>query len=114
MIREYVATLAPGTLVIQGGAQGADKLAGFAALRLGLPVAQMDAAWQFYGKRAGPIRNQWMLDYLAPTEAHGFHEDIEASRGTKDMRDRCKRAGLLFTLHDDSSGSRPRDMESGR
>ena len=99
LIREFVATLPNGTLVIHGACQGADAKAGIAALERGLPVAAMPAPWQFAGKRAGPIRNQWMLDFLAPTEVHAFHDSLKTSTGTVDMLTRAKNRGLLCEVH---------------
>ncbi len=99
MIREFVATLPNGTLVIHGACQGADAKAGIAALERGLPVAAMSAPWQFCGRRAGPIRNQWMLDYLAPTELHAFHDNLEGSSGTRDIWLRAKKQRIPCELH---------------
>jgi hypothetical protein len=57
------------------------------------------ADWNAYGPGAGPIRNKQMLDsgidYVV-----GFHDDIESSRGTRNMLRQCARAsipGRLFT-----------------
>jgi hypothetical protein len=99
MIHAFVATLPAGTVVINGGQQGADLHANFAALSCGLPTIRMDAPWNHYGKRAGPIRNSWMLSYGQPTEVHYFHDDIARSRGTKDMVERAEKAGLPVIPH---------------
>lgn len=53
-------------LVIQGGAKGADALAKRYAAAMGWPCAELPALWDNYGKRAGSLRNEWMLDLLMP------------------------------------------------
>lgn len=73
-----------------GGARGADTLAGEWGKRKGLPVLRVDANWDYYDKAAGPIRNQWMIDFAFPTYAVGF----PGHTGTSDMAERCVEAGL--------------------
>jgi hypothetical protein len=77
-------------IIIQGGAAGADTLAKTWGLKEGLPVVTMHAAWDFYKKPAGVIRNEWMLKYLVPTYAVQF----PGGRGTHDMRTRCDSVGV--------------------
>lgn len=50
------------TLVITGGARGADQLAHLWAYKKQLPTKVMHADWDTYKKAAGPIRNQQMLN----------------------------------------------------
>src|SRR5262249_8791901 len=78
-----------GTVVITGGAPGADTIAWEVARALGHRNVRMDAPWDAYGKRAGPIRNGWMLHLLlmftvacrnATPEVHAFHERIASSK----------------------------------
>lgn len=77
-------------VLINGGARGADRLAKEWGHAQGLPVITMDAAWTALGKRAGFVRNQWMLDHATPTYAVEF----PGGAGTADMRTRCLKAGL--------------------
>jgi hypothetical protein len=79
-------------VVINGGARGADTLAKEWGLAQGLPTITMDAPWTALGKRAGFVRNQWMLDHAAPTYAVEF----PGGPGTADMRSRVERAGLTL------------------
>lgn len=72
-------------VVIHGGCRGADNIAGFIAKKMGLKVEVYKADWSTYGKGAGPIRNQQMLDEGKPDIVYAFHPDIENSLGTKDM-----------------------------
>lgn len=52
---------------------------------------RIDANWDFYDKAAGPVRNQWMIDWAAPTYAVAF----PGGNGTRDMAKRCVEAGVL-------------------
>jgi predicted Rossmann fold nucleotide-binding protein DprA/Smf involved in DNA uptake len=49
------------TIIIQGGASGADSLAKAWGIAAGLEVITVAADWKTYGKSAGPIRNRKML-----------------------------------------------------
>jgi hypothetical protein len=50
------------TIVIHGGARGADYLAGTVAKRLGFGVELHKARWDEFGKAAGFLRNKEMVD----------------------------------------------------
>jgi hypothetical protein len=77
-----------------GGAEGADTLAGKMAIQMGLMCVVHTAEWDKYGKGAGPIRNQAMLDHAKPDVCVAFlHTDLPC-RGTRDMMERCFRAGV--------------------
>lgn len=67
--------------VIQGGARGADDLGRRWAENRGVPVIEMRANWQRYGKRAGPMRNAWMLRFCRPDYVVAF----PGSAGTAHM-----------------------------
>lgn len=49
------------TLLIQGGARGADRLALEWAKSRGIPFLTYEADWDTHGKAAGMIRNRQML-----------------------------------------------------
>lgn len=49
-------------MLIEGGAKGADRLCRLWAQAKGLPVVTIEANWNFYGRRAGGVRNKWMAD----------------------------------------------------
>lgn len=80
--------------VIEGDARGADAIAGEWADHNMIEHLWFTADWQKYGRAAGPIRNQHMLDTTKPHLVLAFHEDIEHSKGTKDMIKRAKKAGV--------------------
>jgi hypothetical protein len=84
-----------GALVIHGGAKGADTLAGEVAAELGFAVKVYAADWAKHGRKAGPIRNQQMLDEGQPTEVLAF--DL-GTPGTADMIRRSRKAGLRVTV----------------
>ncbi len=71
----------PVTLLIEGGAQGADRLARMWAICNDVPFVTEKADWQHYGKAAGPIRNAAMLVKHSPDALIAF----PGSSGTADM-----------------------------
>jgi hypothetical protein len=91
MIWDSMALLPHGTTIITGGAPGADSAAMvYANLHpYSLKLEVFPAAWEKYGKSAGPRRNQQMVD-TNPNMILAFHDDIENSKGTKDMVERAR------------------------
>ncbi len=81
------------TLVVTGGARGADNLADFWAVGKGIPTVEMPAKWDLYGRAAGPIRNKEMLDTHRPGLVVAF-KDKPVSRGTDHMLNIATRAGV--------------------
>jgi hypothetical protein len=78
------------TLVIAGGARGADTLAEEWAKSQAIPCDVYQADWDGLGRKAGPIRNQRMLDEGPPTLVVAF----PGGRGTADMVRRAREAGI--------------------
>lgn len=97
-VKREVDKLPPGTVVIEGGARGADRLARQAAAARGLEVRTFDADWARYGRAAGPIRNAAMLA-AGPALVLAFHADLDKSKGTRDMVKRARRAGVPVKLY---------------
>lgn len=85
--------------VIEGEASGADTLAKEVAEENGIPVEGFPAKWDKYGRRAGPIRNQRMIDEGAPDLVLAFHEDFFNSKGTRDMVKKARNAGLPVRIY---------------
>lgn len=79
-------------LIIQGGAIGADFLSRVWAKSMSIPWIEFSANWNKYGKKAGPIRNQQMLDEGKPDLVVAF--PTEDSVGTWDMVKRATEAGI--------------------
>lgn len=69
------------TEVVSGNANGVDKLGERWAKENGIPIKQLLPDWNKYGKKAGMLRNQQMIDYIKPNGAViAIHDGI--SRGT--------------------------------
>tara|TARA_B100000949_G_C14020656_1_gene341131 strand:+ start:298 stop:645 length:348 start_codon:yes stop_codon:yes gene_type:complete len=85
-------------VLIHGGCRGADKLAGEVGKELGMKIEVYYADWKTHGKKAGPLRNQQMLDEGKPDKVYAFHEDIDSSKGTKDMVNRAKKEKLEIKI----------------
>lgn len=78
------------TLIIQGGAFGADACASEWAHARNVLERQFAADWHAHGRAAGPIRNQQMLDEGKPDLVVAF----PGGTGTADMVRRAKAAGV--------------------
>lgn len=77
--------------VIQGDCPtGADHLARMWAISRNYHFDRFPADWRGYGKAAGPIRNQRMIDEGRPTKVITF----PGGRGTADMVRRARAAGV--------------------
>lgn len=84
-------------IIVNGAARGADTLGRLWAESRGLTVESYPADWEGLGNKAGPIRNQQMLDTGID---HGFafyDRPIWASAGTSDMVRRLRAAGVTGT-----------------
>lgn len=91
--------------IIQGGARGADSMAGNWAAVRARPSVKVPANWKKYGRSAGPIRNRKMLE-RKPDMVIAFHDNIHESKGTKDMLRAAKEA-LVPTILVTSSNVYP-------
>jgi hypothetical protein len=101
-----------GTTLVHGGngltdpmtgsvRKGADRMAAEVGAALNFNVVAHPADWDRHGPAAGPMRNHQMLvEHHASEErvgfalALGFHDSIETSKGSRDMRERLVRAGV--------------------
>ena len=80
----------PIAAIIQGTSRGADTLAAEWGWERGITVCSFPADWDQYGRRAGTIRNQRMLDEGKPDGVVAFPGGV----GTADMTRRARAAGL--------------------
>jgi hypothetical protein len=78
----------PFTLV-EGGALGADRITRNLALKKGWKVTTVLADWGKFGDRAGPHRNQQMIDEHRPQVALCFR--LNHSKGTSDCIKRLEK-----------------------
>ncbi len=85
------------TLVVGDCPTGVDVIAKGVAARLGWTVDRHVARWNQYGAKAGPKRNQAMVESGADL-AIGF-PSLD-STGTWDCAKRAKKAGIPLTLID--------------
>jgi hypothetical protein len=102
MVEARVERLPDGALVIEGGAEFADRFARVAARRHGHVVIEVDALWTVRGRRAGPERNAVMASLLDPDIdwAEGFFACPvpERTPGTAGMARLLEDAGVPFNL----------------
>lgn len=80
----------PISLIISGGAPGADRIAESWANHNRIALAVFPANWRFDGRAAGPIRNQRMIDHGKPDLVVAF----PGGRGTQDMIAKAKAASI--------------------
>lgn len=78
------------SLLVHGGASGADAAAGLWAARHRVPVRVFPAVWHVHGHRAGPIRNVAMLQASSPSLVVAF----PGGRGTSHMVRIARAAGV--------------------
>lgn len=89
----------PITLLIEGGAQGADRFAREWAIYNKVQYKTVPAAWQLHGKKAGYIRNCAMAD-LQPFMIIAF----PGGKGTQMMKDIGKARGIpVMEIEDENS-----------
>lgn len=99
-----VDALPPDSIVIHGGAPGADTLAAQAAQARGLHVARVDALWRRYGRSAGPRRNRAML-LLHPDVVYAYPQ---GGPGTAGMMALARERGIPVLVRTTSSPGRRR------
>lgn len=85
-------------VLVHGNARGADKVAAHRATLLGFGIEAYPAKWDEHGRAAGPIRNQQML-MTGVDLCLAFHNDIDSSKGTRDMIGRCAGNGVPTVLY---------------
>lgn len=80
----------PITLLVQGGARGADRMAKTWAIASSVKQVQYDADWHQFGKAAGPERNKRMLAHAKPDVVIAF----PGGAGTAHMTRIAREAGV--------------------
>jgi len=87
---EFEKSIPKDSVIIHGGAKGADSIADSIARKLGFKVEVYKAEWDKYGKSAGMIRNYEMLN-SGVDRVLAFWD--EKSPGTSHMIDIVRRRG---------------------
>jgi len=89
--------------IIEGGAKGADRMAGAIyqdlwAGSLFTEIAVFEADWRTHGRAAGPIRNRRMIAEGRPEEAvgfvHGLLDGLPDTPGSRNMAEQLLEAGV--------------------
>lgn len=94
-VREFVASLnAEANEIVTGGARGVDAEVEAAAAVATIPVVVFPADWAAFGKAAGPIRNQQIVDHCDVVVAFWDGK----SPGTRDCIKRARLAGKPVTV----------------
>lgn len=99
-MRRKLGSYPAGTVLVQGGARGADKMAAEIGSELGFTVVTVPAEWNKFGKAAGFVRNQAMLEgflKIGGGDVIAFKADFGAKPGrggTEHMVRLCREAGL--------------------
>jgi hypothetical protein len=78
------------TLIIEGGASGADALASAWAKERKVPTKRVKADWERHGNAAGPIRNKQMLERFKPDAVVAFDGGV----GTADCVEQAVSRGI--------------------
>ena len=84
------------SLVIEGGALGADCFAAEWADKTETPHIQFSADWKAHGRAAGPIRNREMLEKGRPDVVLAF----PGGKGTENMISQAEKAGVRVVRHE--------------
>lgn len=101
-LREFLDRLDPQpSLLIEGGARGADTLARLWAESKGIQVATMKANWGAYKRAAGFIRNAAMVRMAKGLADAGWDVVVVAfpgGAGTKNCIEQSSKAGLRMRV----------------
>lgn len=98
-IYDELVKLPAGSRIVHGACKGVDTIAWAIALLLNYDVKTYPANWSLHGRSAGPIRNREMLASELPVDlVLAFHDDIENSKGTRDMINVARSAGIKHKI----------------
>jgi hypothetical protein len=99
-VEAWLNALTP-SIIAEGGASGADRLAAIWAHDNDVRCETFPAHWSLHGRAAGPIRNQQMLDEFNPDVVLAF----PGGRGTADMVKRAHAKGVRVVAAEPSGAS---------
>jgi hypothetical protein len=81
--------------VVSGGAKGTDTLARNFAIENKIPLDEIHADWNTYGKNAGPVRNTQIATLCTHILAFPSH----SGKGTQDTIKKAKSKNKKVTVH---------------
>ena len=110
VVREHIAGNEAGTVIVEGGAKGADSLAREYAKKNGMKYVEMKADWKKYGRAAGPKRNDEMIQLIKEKNGTALYFWDGQSKGTKQCIESARRNGVPVTIWNTAEG---RMMEEG-
>ncbi len=96
VIERLIARYGRDLVIVHGAATGVDTAFSDAARDAGLNVEPHEVTgvdWNYYGERAGPLRNAKMVQ-LGADLCIAVHRNLRASHGTKDCATRAIAAGI--------------------
>ena len=104
-VRRRLAQLPPRCIILHGDCSGADKIAATEAKKMGHAVTGTPFIEKM-GRGGGPVRNRIQLDLALGLESMGyrfwgtiaFHENLNRSKGTRDMLDETDRHHRHFEI----------------
>ena len=96
MIRARMKKLPGDSVIITGGASGADTIADAIAKKFMFSRIVCNANWERYGRAAGPIRNREMLE-MGPDLVIAFKG--KKSKGTQNTITQAKKMGIEVEIH---------------
>ena len=102
----YVNKLPPNTLIVSGGAAGVDTIAEQAARHrrdLHFKAFTVESfEWRLFGKRAGPIRNRVLLQYIkavgGSVAIFACRDGENLTKGSQNVLDLCNEYNIPYSL----------------
>ena len=101
---EYIDSEDAFTVIVAGGAAGADELAKDYALEYGLQYIEFPADWEKYGRAAGPKRNDEMVKFIKEKNGRALYFWDGESKGTKQCIESARKNGIDVTIWDTAEG----------
>lgn len=99
ILDESLAHINDRIIIVEGGAKGADALAKQYAIERHYEFIEFPADWDKYGKAAGVIRNDEMVNFIKDKSCKALFFWDGQSRGTGDCLRRAKRAGIKCEIN---------------
>ena len=98
------------TVIVEGGAAGADMMAREYAETHGMKVEEFRPDWKQFGRAAGPKRNDMMVKFIKEHNGVALYFWDGESKGTKQCIESARRKGVPVTIWNTAEG---RMMEEG-